>query len=116
VNRQGAKVARGAKREKEGEMARGNGGIRIYDPTISSPKPTGGLAPRGPLAGKRVGLLGNSKRNSDKVLEAVGAMLAARAGAKVVGMWHKPNTLPVGPEIAGEMAAKCDLVVTGVGD
>ena len=97
-------------------MARGNGGMRIYDPTIPGPKPTGGLAPRHRLEGQRVGLLGNSKRNSDKVLEAIGKMLTERAGARVVGMWHKPNTLPVGPEIAGEMVAKCDLVVTGVGD
>jgi len=97
-------------------MARGKEGVTIYDPTIPAPRPTGGLATRGPLEGKRLGLLGNSKRNSDKVLEAIGQMLVERTGVKVVGMWHKPNTLPVGPEIAGEMAAKCDLAVTGVGD
>ena len=97
-------------------MAKGNGGFRIYDPTIPVPKPTGGLAPRHPLEGKRLGLLGNSKRNSDKVLEAIAQMLTERAGVRVVGTWHKPNTLPVDPQIAGEMAAKCDLVVTGVGD
>lgn len=97
-------------------MAKGNGGVRIYDPTIPAPKPTGGLATRGPLEGKRLGLLGNSKRNADKVLEAIGKMLTERAGVQVVGTWHKPNTLPVGPEIAGEMVAKCDMVVTGVGD
>ena len=97
-------------------MAKSNGGLRIYDPTIPAPRPTGGVATRGPLAGKRIGLLENSKRNSDRILEKVGAMLAERHGAQVVGLWRKPNTLPVGPEIAGEMAAKCDLVVTGVGD
>lgn len=97
-------------------MARGNGGMRIYDPTIPGPRPMGGLAPRSPLAAKRVGLLDNSKRNSDKILEALGATLAERAGAQVVGMWRKPNTLPVGPEIAGEMVAKCDVVITGIGD
>jgi hypothetical protein len=97
-------------------MARGHGGVRIYDPTTPAPRPTGGLATRGALEGKRLGVLGNSKRNSDKVLEALGEMLAERTGARVVGTWHKPNTLPVGPEIAGEMAATCDLVVTGVGD
>ena len=108
--------AKDAKAEKEEKMARGNGGVRIYDPTIPTPKPTGGLAPRRALEGKRLGLLGNSKRNSDKVLEAIGQMLVERAGVQVVGTWHKPNTLPVDPQIAGEMAARCDMVVTGVGD
>ena len=93
-------------------MAKGNGGVRIYDPTIPAPRPTGGLATRGPLEGKRLGLLGNSKRNADKVLEAIGKMLTERAGVQVVGTWHKPNTLPVVasiPTFASEMTVFCSV-------
>jgi hypothetical protein len=74
------------------------------------------LAPRGPIQGKRVGLLENSKRNSDVILQTIGARLAERAGVTVAGLWHKPDTLPGSPEIVEEMLAKCDLVITGVGD
>jgi hypothetical protein len=97
-------------------MAKDGRSLRIYDPTISFPMSAGGLAVRGPIQGKRVGLLENSKRNSDVILQAVGARLAERAGVTVVGLWRKPTTLPVAPEIVEEMVAKCDLVVTGVGD
>ena len=97
-------------------MAKDSGSLRIYDPTIPFPRAAGGLAGRGPIQGKRVGLLENSKRNSDVILEAIGARLAERAGVTIVGLWRKPTTLPVEPEIVEEMVAKCDLVVTGVGD
>jgi hypothetical protein len=97
-------------------MATNGGPLRIYDPTIPFPEARGGLAARGPIQGKRVGLLENSKRNADVILQAVGARLAERAGVRVVGLWRKPTTLPVPPEIAEEMVATCDLVVTGIGD
>ena len=97
-------------------MAKDSGSLRIYDPTIPFPKAAGGLAARGPIQGKRVGLLENSKRNSDAILQAVGARLAEQAGVTVVGLWRKPTTLPVAPDIVDEMVAKCDLVITGVGD
>jgi hypothetical protein len=106
----------GSKETKENAMAKDGGRLRIYDPTIPFPRAAGGLAARGPIQGKRVGLLENSKRNSDIILQAVGARLAERAGVTVVGLWRKPTTLPVTPEIIDEMAAKCDLMVTGVGD
>lgn len=90
--------------------------LRVFDPTIPSPPATGGLAPRRPeLRGKRVGLLENSKRNSDRILERVGDHLKA-SGTEVVGLWRKPTTFPVEQAILDEMVAQCDLVVTGVGD
>ena len=97
-------------------MAKDGDTLRIYDPTIPFPSSAGGLAARRPIQGKRVGLLENSKRNSDVILEAIGARLAKRAGVTIVALWRKPTTLPVEPEIVEEMVAKCDLVVTGVGD
>jgi len=97
-------------------MVKPGGTLRIYDPTIPFPRGTGGLAPRGPIQGKRVGLLENSKRNSDVILRAIGDLLAEKAGVAVAGLWGKPDTLPGAPEIVEEMIAKCDLVITGVGD
>jgi hypothetical protein len=97
-------------------MAKPGGTLRIYDPTIPFPRATSGLAPRGPIQGKRVGLLENSKRNSDIILQAIGGLLVEKAGVTVAGLWGKPDTLPGAPEIVEEMIAKCDLVITGVGD
>lgn len=97
-------------------MAKDGKSLRIFDPTIPFPKTAGGLAPRGPIQGKRVGLLENSKRNSDLILQTIGTLLAEQAGVTVAGLWGKPDTLPGAPEIVEEMIAKCDLVITGVGD
>jgi hypothetical protein len=97
-------------------MAKDGKSLRIFDPTIPFPRAAGGLAPRGPIRGKRVGLLENSKRNSDVILQTVGALLAEQAGVTVAGLWRKPDTLPGSQEIVDEMLAKCDLVITGVGD
>ncbi len=97
-------------------MTKGGKSFRIFDPTIPFPTAAGGLAPRGPIQGKRLGLLENSKRNSDVILQTIGAFLAEQAGVTVAGLWHKPDTLPVSRETVEEMLAKCDLVVTGVGD
>jgi hypothetical protein len=101
---------------REDAMTKHSTSLRIFDPTIPFPKTAGGLAPRGPIRGKRVGLLENSKRNSDVILQTIGSLLAEQARVAVAGLWRKPDTLPGSQEIVEEMLAKCDLVITGVGD
>ena len=52
----------------------------LLDPTSEGLKDSYNLAPRKfrSLDGVRLGLLGNSKLNADKILDAVGEMLAER--------------------------------------
>ena len=69
------------------------------------------------LDGKVIGVLGNSKLNADAVLLAVGELLQQRYGAGPIIHRFKQNfSRPVPDETVEELAAACDLVLTGVGD
>jgi hypothetical protein len=93
----------------------------IMDPTGQSQRQRGSafrLAPRpATLAGARLGLLENGKQNARLFLEELGAALRERYGAEPVELRRKPIfSQPVPPELAAELGARCDLVITGVGD
>ena len=69
------------------------------------------------LAGKRVGLLDNSKNKADQLLDAVADLLDAEYGFAEVVRRRKPSaSKPVAPEVIEELGAMCDLVIVGVGD
>jgi hypothetical protein len=69
------------------------------------------------LEGKTIGVLGNSKLNADAVLLAVGELLQQRYGAGPLIHRFKQNfSRPAPNEIVEELAAACDVVLTGVGD
>jgi hypothetical protein len=69
------------------------------------------------LAGLRVGLLANTKRNADVFLEEVAALLVDQYGAQVSVVTKKPSiVLPVSGDMVEWMRAECDVVVVGVGD
>ena len=69
------------------------------------------------LRGKRVGLLANSKPNSDELLAALGALLRERCGVGELVTARKPNASRVAPaETLDRLAAQCDVVVTATGD
>ena len=76
------------------------------------------LAPRrARLRGATVGLLENTKQNAALFLEELGRLLVERHGA--AGVMPRTKTafaLPVPSELLEEMAARCDVVITGVGD
>jgi hypothetical protein len=77
------------------------------------------LAPRRfkTLDGVRLGLLGNSKLNSDAVLAEIGEMLKERYKLETVFMRSKPTfSKPAPDELVDEMVEKADVIVTGVGD
>ena len=94
----------------------------ILDPTVGAPEDAG--APSTPLAGRpadlagrRLGLLLNTKRNADAFLEEVAALLEQRCGATTVLARTKPSIVhPAPPEMLAEFRAGCDVVVVGVGD
>jgi len=92
--------------------------VQIYDPTIEAKSRHIDFVSRPKsLAGLRVGLVDNSKFNSDQVLERVAQILEREHGAKAHIMRRKRTAgIPASPEIIAEFKANCDVVVAGVGD
>jgi len=92
--------------------------VQIYDPTIETKSRRIEFAPRPKsLKGLRVGLVDNSKFNSNQVLERVGKLLERDYGVTTQIMRRKRSAgIPASPEIIAEFKANCDFVVAGVGD
>jgi hypothetical protein len=92
----------------------------IIDPTIGPADGHGvfTLAARpDSLAGLRVGLLANTKRNAEQFLDEVGRMLTERYGAATVVARKKPDITNTAPEpIMEDLRTGSDVVVVGVGD
>lgn len=87
----------------------------VLDPTGGVAEATTELAPRpASLTGLVVGYLDNGKPNSDRLLD----LLAARfPDVREVVRARKPNIGRVAsPSMIEDLAARCDVVVTGVGD
>jgi hypothetical protein len=93
---------------------------RILDPTGLSAGPADVVtaARRVPtLAGARVGLLCNTKKNAAQMLTEIGKVLESRYGAVVTIQRTKPNVAwPVDEPMLNEIKAVSDVVVAGVGD
>jgi hypothetical protein len=95
----------------------------ILDPTGTASRagrPTS-TAPRAPrrrdMRGARIGLLVNTKQNAAPFLDEVGRLLTAKHGAGAVLARTKLNfAQPADEQLVKEMAAGCDVVVTGIGD
>ncbi len=69
------------------------------------------------LAGKTLGLLENTKANSDKVLLELGNLLTEKHGLKEVVFLSKHNaSLPSKPEVVQQAMDRVDVLITGVGD
>ena len=69
------------------------------------------------LEGKRVGLIDNTKFNSDRLLEKIGAILKADYGVAETRMFRKHNaSVPAHEEIIVELRRGFDAMVAGVGD
>jgi hypothetical protein len=92
--------------------------VRIYDPTIEAKGRKINYAPRPKsLAGLRVGLVDNSKHNSDQLLKRIAGLLEKEHGVKTHIMRRKKSAgIPPSPEIVDEFKNACDVVVAGVGD
>lgn len=71
----------------------------------------------GDLSGKVLGLLENSKANSDKVLWELSEILKQRHDIKDVVMFSKHSaSLPTKPETVQDMLDQVDALIVGVGD
>jgi hypothetical protein len=92
--------------------------MEILDPTHETPLASVAYPPRpGSLQGLRVGLVENTKHNSDRLLQKIGEVLKAEYGAAETRMWRKHNSsVPAHAEIIAELSQSCDVMVAGIGD
>ncbi|HEY7063071.1 MAG TPA: hypothetical protein VII06_16450 [Chloroflexota bacterium] len=92
--------------------------LTLLDPRLGARPAHVTRAPRpADLRGKRVGLLANGKANSKEFLTALGSLLRERHGAVPLLIVGKPSSSRMAPaETLDQLAARCDVVVTAVGD
>jgi hypothetical protein len=93
----------------------------ILDPTgttITAARPAAPRAHRRDnLRGATVGLLVNTKQNAAPFLDEIGRLLIGQYGAKTTIARTKVNFAAPAPEdLVKEMAASCDVIITGIGD
>ncbi len=93
-------------------------GFEILDPTVEPRRQALTYVPRpDSLRGKRIGLVENTKFNSDKLLQKIGDILKTEYGAAETKMWRKHNSsVPAHDEILDEAKRGVDVVVAGIGD
>jgi len=91
-------------------------GIRLYDPTAEPRVIAATLAPRlTSLAGKRIGILDNSKANAGVLMLAVARTLQERYGVGEIVKRDKPVAGPTSPEALAALS-ECDLALVGSAD
>ena len=75
-------------------------------------------APRLPsLAGARLGIIDDSKKNADVLLEELVELLRTRYEISDVKWHRKPSaSKPADPAAIRELAESCDAVIVAVGD
>ncbi len=93
--------------------------FKIFDPTADAKKPEPiRFAPRpASLRNLRIGLVENTKYNSDKLLLKIAAVLETQYGAQGHILRRKRTSgSAVPPEVLEEFAVQCDVAIAGVGD
>ncbi|MDB5864092.1 MAG: hypothetical protein JWO70_1898 [Betaproteobacteria bacterium] len=92
--------------------------IQIFDPTteVSSRRIAYAARPKS-LEGLRIGLVDNTKHNSDQLLLRIAGILERDHGAKA-HLIRRKKSAGAAPhaEIVEEYKAGCDVIVAGVGD
>ena len=92
--------------------------LEVLDPTQEPIPQDAVLAPRpDTLDGKVLGLLSNSKRNADAMLQMVHDVLADRYEfSRVVSVDKGNASTPCPRDIMEELSDQCDVVITASGD
>jgi hypothetical protein len=90
----------------------------IFDPTLGHEYEPVDWVPRPrQLKGLRVGLVENTKFNSDVLLKKIGARLEERHGMTVIGMKRKRNSsASVTDADIVDFKTKADFIIAGIGD
>lgn len=92
--------------------------LKILDPTTEVRGRRMEFAPRPKsIEGLRIGLVDNTKHNSDQLLLRIAKILETEHGAKAHVIRRKTSSgAAPHAEIVEEYKANCDVVVAGVGD
>jgi hypothetical protein len=95
-----------------------DGRVRVFDPRGVTRNELTPLAPRArALAGRRLGILDNSKWNANKLLRGAAAALAAGIEFGAVNYYVKHSfSKDAHPELIDRIAAENDIVLTAIGD
>lgn len=89
----------------------------ILDPTIATARERIAYVPRPQsLKGLRVGIIENTKKNSEAVLRAVAHKLESVHGMRVAVVVHKPQRAPLTDTQVAELNGHADFAIAGVGD
>jgi|TARA_B100000315_G_scaffold240761_1_gene260913 hypothetical protein len=94
-------------------------GVLLVDPTGEAPDSHSlNLAPRPTdLRGKRLGLLDNSKANSDVILHMIANILNEQYEFSEIFYTQKHSaSLPPKPEVLADLHRNADIIIAGVGD
>lgn len=92
--------------------------MELLDPTreAAGTAPSYADRPRS-LKGARVGMIENTKFNSDDILKRIGEILIRDHGAASYKLYHKRySSVPAHDEIIQDLVSNCDVMVAGVGD
>ena len=92
--------------------------LQVFDPTTEAKEQPMAFVPRSEsLRNVRIGLVENTKYNSDKLLLRIAAILEHEYGAQshIIRSKHGSG-VPAHKEIIDEYTASCDVVIAGVGD
>ena len=94
------------------------GTIRVFDPTSRNAEQEIRLAPRqGSLRGLRIGLVENTKYNSNALLLRIAVILEKKYGAKSHILRSKRTArTPVDEKTIEEFKTAVDVAIAGVGD
>ena len=89
----------------------------ILDPTIATAREPIAYVPRPrDLRGLRIGLIENTKKNSEAVLRGLARKLEVKHGMKVEVFLHKPQRAPLEDDQIAQLRGRTDFAITGVGD
>lgn len=94
------------------------GSLLVYDPTAPTQnEPQQLRRALKALSGVTIGFIDNAKPNFQYLVDDLEAILTERYGvANVIKRRKRGAAMPAGEEVIEELAAACDLVITGSGD
>ncbi len=92
--------------------------IRVLDPTVETTREHLDIAPRPhSLRGAQIGLVDNTKYNSDRLLLEIASVIEQHYGATGhILRKKKKSGVAAHDEIIAEFKRVCDVVIAGIGD
>lgn len=92
--------------------------LSVFDPTVQPNVETLSYSKRpNSLSGLCIGLVENTKFNSDKLLMMIADILKRDYGVAEYRICSKRNaSVPAHDEILADLTANCDAVIAGIGD